>query len=207
MILEGENGIQQRKPQFRHLLALKYHQIAGGEKFYNQYRNLVIANLKKKGDIIMWQNNKILTEDEQLSPTFEEMILVSVLGLIDARLPEHVLDHYDNSMGGTQSMMDYKTDILVKLPAFLMEIESNTAPTSEVADQHERYTPLGNKYIYLLISNAKNCFFSTKETGFFLRHDASLLPKEEKPVLSPLAESSISGKHKIVKLEDTSQQG
>jgi hypothetical protein len=147
MILERENGIQQKKSHFRHLLALKYHQIASGEKFYNQYRNLVIANLKKKGDIIMWQNNKILTEDEQLSPTFEEMILVSVLSLIDIRLPEHVLDHYDNSMGGTQSMMDYKTDILVKLPIFLMEIDSNIAPTSEVADQHERYTPLGNKYI------------------------------------------------------------
>jgi hypothetical protein len=152
MILEGENDIQQRKPQFRHLLALKYHQIAGGEKFYNQYRNLVIANLKKKGDIIMWQNNKVLTEDEQLSPTFEEMILVSVLGLIDTRLPEHVLDHYDHSMGGTQSMMDYKTDILVKLPIFLMEIESNIAPTSEVADQLERYTVHGKKYMYISVN-------------------------------------------------------
>jgi hypothetical protein len=138
MILEGENGIQQRKPQFRHLLALKYHQIAGGEKFYNQYRNLVIANLKKKGDTIMWQNNKVLTEDEQLSPTFEEMILVSVLGLIDARLPEHVLDHYEHSMGGAQSMMDYKTDILAKLPIFLTEIESNTAAPPINADHTER---------------------------------------------------------------------
>jgi hypothetical protein len=100
----------------------------------------------------MWQNNKVLTEDEQLSPTFEEMILVSVLGLIDARLPEHVLDHYDNSMGGTQSMMDYKTDILVKLPAFLMEIESNIAPTSEVADQLERYTVHGKKYMYISVN-------------------------------------------------------
>jgi hypothetical protein len=167
MILEGENGIQQKKSQFRHLLALKYHQIASGEKFYNQYRNLVIANLKKKGDIIMWQNNKILTEDEQLSPTFEEMILVSVLGLIDIRLPEHVLDHYDNSMEGTQSMMDYKTDILVKLPVFLMEIESNIAPTSEAADQLERYTVLGNKHVSAnfqsqrnVLSNSEFCTFN-----------------------------------------------
>jgi hypothetical protein len=138
MILEGENGIKQKRLQFRHLLALKYRQHANGEKFYNQYRNLVIANLKKKGDIIMWQNNKVLTEDEQLSPTFEEMILVSVLGLIDARLPEHVLDHYEHSMGGAQSMMDYKTDILAKLPIFLTEIESNTAAPPINADHTER---------------------------------------------------------------------
>jgi hypothetical protein len=138
MILEGENGIKQNRLQFRPLLALKYRQHANGDKFYNQYRNLVIANLKKKGDTIMWQNNKVLTEDEQLSPTFEEMILVSVLGLIDIRLPEHVLDHYDHSMGGTQSMMDYKTDILVKLPIFLMEIEGNAAAPPVNADQTER---------------------------------------------------------------------
>jgi hypothetical protein len=138
MILEGENGIKQNRLQFRHLLALKYRQHANGDKFYNQYRNLVIANLKKKGDTIMWQNNKVLTEDEQLSPTFEEMILVNVLGLIDTRLPEHVLDHYDDSLGSTKSMMDYKADILVKLPIFLMEIESNTAVPPVNADQTER---------------------------------------------------------------------
>jgi hypothetical protein len=138
MILEGENGIKQNRLQFRPLLALKYQQHANGDKFYNQYRNLVIANLKKKGDIIMWQNNKVLTKDEQLSPTFEEIILVNVLGLIDTRLPEHVLDHYDNSMGGTQSMMDYKTDILVKLPIFLKEIENSTAAPPINAEQTER---------------------------------------------------------------------
>jgi hypothetical protein len=138
MILEGENGIKQNRLLLRHLLALKYRQHANGDKFYNQYRNLVIANLKKEGNIIMWQNNKVLTEDEQLSPTFEEMILFNVLGLIDTRLPEHVLDHYDHSMGGTQSLMDYKTDILVKLPIFLMEIESNTAAPPINADQTER---------------------------------------------------------------------
>jgi hypothetical protein len=138
MILEGENDIKQNRLQFRHLLALKYRQHANGDKFYNQYRNLVIANLKKKGDTIMWQNNKVLTEDEQLSPTFEEMILVNVLGLIDTRLPEHVLDHYDDSLGSTKSMMDYKADILVKLPIFLMEIESNTAVPPVNADQTER---------------------------------------------------------------------
>ncbi len=138
MILEGENGIKQKRLQFRNLLALKYQQHANGDKFYNQYRNLVIANLKKNGDIIMWQNNKVLTEDEQLSPTFEDMILVNVLGLIDTRLPEHILDHYDHSMGGTQSMMDYKTDIFVKLPIFLMEIENNTAAPPLNSDQTER---------------------------------------------------------------------
>jgi hypothetical protein len=113
------DDIQQKKTHFRQMLGLKNEQEAGAEGFYNLYRNLVIASLKKKGDIIMWQNNKVLTEDEQLSPTFEEMILVSVLGLINTRLPEHIMDHYDDSLGSTKSMMDYRSDILARVPIFL----------------------------------------------------------------------------------------
>jgi hypothetical protein len=132
------DGIQQKKTQFRQMLGLKYEQEAGAEGFYNLYRNLVIASLKKKGDIIMWQNNKVLTEDEQLSPTFEEVILANALYLIDTRLPEHVGEHYHDLLGSTKSMMDYKADILAKVPTFLMEIENKVAATSFNADQTER---------------------------------------------------------------------
>ena len=57
--------------------------------FYNEYRNVIIANLKKRGDEIRWQN-EALARDEKLSPTFEDLILINVLALIDARLPLHV---------------------------------------------------------------------------------------------------------------------
>jgi hypothetical protein len=132
------DGIQQKKTQFRQMLGLKYEQEAGAKGFYNLYRNLVIASLKKKGDFIMWQNNKVLTEDEQLSPTFEEMILTVVLGLIDTRLPEHIMDHYDDTLGSTKSMMDYKSDILARVPVFLKEIEDSTAASAVDADGTDR---------------------------------------------------------------------
>jgi hypothetical protein len=132
------DGIQQKKTHFRQMLALKYEQEASAEGFYNLYRNLVIANLKKKGDIIMWQNNKVLTEDEQLSPTFEDMILTAVLGLIDTRLPEHIMDHYDNTLGSTKSMMDYRSDILARVPVFLKEIEDSIAASAVDADGTDR---------------------------------------------------------------------
>jgi hypothetical protein len=130
--------IQQKKTHFRQMLGLKYEKEASAEGFYNLYRNLVIASLKKKGDIIMWQNNKVLTEDEQLSPTFEEMILTAVLGLIDTRLPEHIMDHYYDSLGSTKSMMDYKSDILAGVPVFLKEIEDSTAASAVDADGTDR---------------------------------------------------------------------
>jgi hypothetical protein len=93
--------------------------------FYNQYRSLVLASLKKKGDTIVWRNSCVLTEDEELSPTFEEIILANVLCLIDARLMGHIRDKYCQLLGDTKSLMDFQEDILAGVPDFLTEIESS----------------------------------------------------------------------------------
>jgi hypothetical protein len=78
------------KPDFLHLLGVQYKEGASATDFYNHYRRTVMTSLKKKGDVIMWQNSTIMAEDEQVSPTFEELILTMVLTLIDARLPGRV---------------------------------------------------------------------------------------------------------------------
>jgi hypothetical protein len=78
------------KPDFLNLLGVEYKEGASATDFYNNYRRTVMTSLKKKGDVIMWQNGKIMAEDEQLSPTFEELILAVVLTLIDAQLPGRV---------------------------------------------------------------------------------------------------------------------
>ena len=92
---------------------------------FNEFRNLVISGLKKKGDVIIWQGGAILAEDEQLSPTFEELILVVVLSLIDIQLPGLVKNEYDHLLGKEKSLMDYRADILDKVPTFLSTIEAS----------------------------------------------------------------------------------
>jgi len=82
-----------------------------------------MARLKKKGDIITWQDNRVLTEDEELSPTFEELILDNVLGLIDTRLPGHVRNHYFCISEDTKGLMNYRNDILIKVPNFLEDMK------------------------------------------------------------------------------------
>lgn len=107
------------------LFSLTYHpESSSTTDFYNQYRDLVIASLKKKGDIVGGENNIMLEEDEQLSPTFEELILANVLGLIDSRLPGYLRDHWYSPLRiKSRILMDYKTDILTQVvPTFLAEI-------------------------------------------------------------------------------------
>jgi hypothetical protein len=127
---------QQKKSLLLNLLDLRYQPDASIKGFYNQYRNVVMACLKKKGDVILWQNNTVLTEDEQLSPTFEELILANVLGLIDVRLLGHVKDKYYNRLGAAQTLIDYQADILSNVPNFLTELENNLLFASKSATHH-----------------------------------------------------------------------
>jgi hypothetical protein len=103
---------------------LQYQPKTKAATLYEQYRNLVIGSLKKKGYTVTWQNNMILAEDETLSPTFEELILDNVLGLIDTRLPRHVRSHYIGLMEVSNSLMDYKNDILNNVSSFLEEMKT-----------------------------------------------------------------------------------
>ena len=114
-----------KEKHFLDLFCHEHKQTQAAVDFFNQFRNLVVDCLKKKGDIILWQGGAVLTEDEQLSPTFEELILVVVLSLIDIQLPGLVKNEYDHLLGKEKSLMDYRADILDKVPTFLSTIETS----------------------------------------------------------------------------------
>ncbi len=116
---------------FFNLLDLQYKSEISAVGFYDQYRNLIVASLKRKGDTIVWQNDTILAEDEQLSPTFEELIFANVLGLINARLPGHVRNNYNHLFKKTKSLMDHRAAILEKVPIFLEEINGSPDAVSK----------------------------------------------------------------------------
>ena len=54
--LREDYDIQQKGIHFFNLLDLKFESGTNVVGFYNQYRNLIIANLKKRGDRILWQD-------------------------------------------------------------------------------------------------------------------------------------------------------
>jgi hypothetical protein len=138
--LSDDDHDQQKGIHFFNLYEMEYQTGASVEDFYNQYRNLFVATLRKKGDTIVWQNNRVLEEDEQLSRSFEEMILINVLDLIDIRMPGHVRDHYQHLPGKMKWLMDYKSDIFAKMPTFLQEMEGNvfSVPKNDIV-KFERY--------------------------------------------------------------------
>ena len=92
-------------------------------QFYNCYRTIVMNNLRPKNFVVQYKNNKVLTNNETISHTFEDFILIEVLRLIDVRLPAHVREMYAHKIIKDKCIMDFKTDILVNVDKFKKEIE------------------------------------------------------------------------------------
>ena len=131
---EELSDLSHKRMHFLDLLGMQYKKDISIVDFYDHYRKIIIGSLKKKGDVIMWQNNMVLEENEELSPTFEELIFTIVLTLIDTRLPGHVKDEYFYLIGINRSIMDFKTEIFSEVPAFLKAIESNHLTQSKSDD-------------------------------------------------------------------------
>jgi hypothetical protein len=139
--VDEDYDIDYKEILFFNLLDLQYKSETSAVGFYDQYRNLIVASLKRKGDTIEWQNDT-LAEDEQLSPTFEELIFANVLSLINARLPGHVRNNYYHLIEKTKSLMDHRTDILEKVPIFLEEISGSPPVISKIDDD------LSSRYVF-----------------------------------------------------------
>ncbi len=72
-------------------------------------------------------------EDEELSPTFEELIFAVVLELIDTSLPVLVRNEY--LLGKIEkNLMDFKSDIFAKIPTYLIGIDGNL-PTKSKSEE------------------------------------------------------------------------
>ena len=140
--LEADFDFPQKEIHYFDLFDHEYQQRTSPVGFYNQFRNLVIASLKKKGDIITWQNDTVLMEDEQLSPTFEELIFAIVLALIDPGLPGQVRNEYRLLLGTDKNLMDYRDEILTQLPSSFIKTEISYPAVCDNKEEHlDRYGP------------------------------------------------------------------
>ena len=127
--------IQQQGIHFLNLLDQSYD-ITGQTTpigFYNQYRSIIIGNLAKQGTKIEWKN-EVLKEDEKLTASHEDLILLNVLMLIHPKLPNYIREHYAHRMGEGKRIMDFKTEILSKCKQYLNDINGTSSTVSDTED-------------------------------------------------------------------------
>ena len=116
--LEKRYNIQSRGVNLLRLADCKYK---SGGNYYTYYRELyasICDNLRRKGDNDL--NGARLKEDEQISPTFKDYIILTALHNIDSRLPDKVKRDYELQL--TQKdvyLSDIQTSIFQAIPAML----------------------------------------------------------------------------------------
>ena len=79
------------------LSEVKYNGLEDLQTFYNNFRNMICKQLKKKGDIIKSSlKDLILDYDEVISNTFDQIILVWCLEKIQPELPKLIIENLEN---------------------------------------------------------------------------------------------------------------
>ena len=106
--------------------------------FYNSYRSSILGNLAKKNDVILWKS-QTLTEDEKITPSHEDLILLNVLTLLHPKLPAFVKEQYGHKMGQDKRLMDFKTEILTKAKQYIQDIDNPQMSNISIEDPECNY--------------------------------------------------------------------
>ena len=133
------------------------------QTFYKQYRASFIDNLRKRGDVVKFKNDQVLPEDEKLSPTFENAIILWTLEKIDPRLPAKVRKDYGHQMTGDVTLKDVQPVIFEHIDSMLEDLDQNQAAKA-FASQTIDEEPLLNAASFRNSTRGRRYF--TRSRGF-----------------------------------------
>ena len=110
--------------------------------FYKEFRLMILDNLRLKGSKAdpRIAGDK-LAEDEKLSPSFEDIIIIWVLERIDRRLPAKVRKDYEHRLFGDTFLWDLQAVIFQAIPAMLEDLAKEDSFASALAATKSRSQP------------------------------------------------------------------
>ena len=74
--LKKHYGLETRGANFMNIAEHSFKKSTPYQTFYKQYRASFIDNLRKQGDMVQYKNNEVLNQDEKLTPSFENAIVL-----------------------------------------------------------------------------------------------------------------------------------
>ena len=110
--------------------------------FYKEFRLMILDNLRLKGSKAdpRIAGDK-LADDEKLSPSFEDIIIIWVLERIDRRLPAKVRKDYEHRLFGDTFLWDLQAVIFQAIPAMLEDLAKEDNFASALAATKSRSQP------------------------------------------------------------------
>ena len=118
-------GLQTKGANFLNISDHVFKKGTPFQTFYKQYRAAFLDNLRKQGDIVKFKDNLVLNEDEKLSPSFENAIILWSLEKIDPRLPQKVKRDYGHQMTGNITLKDIQPVIFENINTMIDDLDQN----------------------------------------------------------------------------------
>ena len=112
-----------------------------------------------------YKNDLVLTEDEKLSPSFENAIILWTLEKIDPRLPHKVKRDYGYQMTGNTTLKDIQPVIFENISTMIEDLDQSQATkslASQVIDETPCLNAIGNGRNF----RGKTRPFTFKSRGF-----------------------------------------
>ena len=132
--LKKHYGLETKGANFMNIAEHVFKQGTPFQTFYKQYRASFLDNLRKRGDVVKYQNDLVLTEDEKLSPSFENAIILWSLEKIDPRLPAKVKKNYGHQMHGDVTLKDIQPVVFENITNMLEELDQLQAVKAFASD-------------------------------------------------------------------------
>lgn len=125
--LEQYYQIQKTGAHFLSISDIRYNPGDSYENFYMELHGAVEDSLRKQDELLLFHNSEPLDEDEEMSPTLENMVVLMWLERIDTRLPKKVSATFAHQMVGNTSLRDLQPIICARLTSLLQELEDAAA--------------------------------------------------------------------------------
>ena len=151
--LENHYNIAPKGANF--LRITKHHYKSGvvPATFYKEFRASFLDNLRKKDEPIGTRKpNAKLKEDEVLSPSFEDAIILWTLEKIDPRLPMKVSKDYEHRLGQGTYLSDLHSSIFQAIPSMIEDLDQasgrafRTLPDVDINAFNPTVFPDGRKW-------------------------------------------------------------
>ena len=121
--LKKHYGLMTKGANFLNIAEHTYKHGTPYQTFYKQYRAAFVDNLRKQNDVVQYKNNLVLTEDEKLTPSFENAIVMWTLEKIDPRLPARVKKNYGYQMTGQTTLKDIQAVVFENIDLMIEELD------------------------------------------------------------------------------------
>jgi len=128
--LQQHYNIQPKGANFLRITEMRYNSSMVPQVFYKQFRASFLNNLRKKGEKVTHKGENVLKEDEKLSPSFEDAIVLWSLEKIEPRLPEKVRKDYEHRLDGETYLIDIQATIFQAIPSMLADLDRDAEGSS-----------------------------------------------------------------------------